>query len=253
MDEEAQPLTTPIIRPERLRFAHLWKAAKTYENAFEFDPYTLYLKADGKSSPAPTRARNLTVLGLWSIKDIFLTVNGGSALMVAFPNFFGEKTPFERFIDTLWVRILETGKKTEEQAKRAQETNEKSKAALDATIRDRLEDMIFLGLLATEPASQGKGYGGALLEAINDYADKHNKAMWLTSSNILNEPFYNSHGFKAVATFYMGDGNPAWTEKPIPIQLMVREAKNKSESRTSRRPNASFKHLDPTLPLRSLV
>ncbi|KAF9482925.1 hypothetical protein BDN70DRAFT_373169 [Pholiota conissans] len=33
-DEEAQVLTTPVIRPERLRFAHLWKASKTLFSMF---------------------------------------------------------------------------------------------------------------------------------------------------------------------------------------------------------------------------
>ena len=75
-----------------------------------------------------------------------------------------------------------------------------------------MEDMIYVGLLATEPASQGKGYGGALLEVINDFvsaiplinsrhylpqfssqADELSKATWLISSNTLNDPFYNSH------------------------------------------------------------
>ncbi|KAF9482926.1 hypothetical protein BDN70DRAFT_874339 [Pholiota conissans] len=80
--------------------------------------------------------------------------------------------------------------------------------------------MIHVGLLATEPASQGKGYGGALLEVINDFADERSKAMWLLSSNILNEPFYNSHGFETVGTFYVGEGNPEWTKKPIPVQIV---------------------------------
>ncbi|KAF9482928.1 hypothetical protein BDN70DRAFT_990714 [Pholiota conissans] len=250
-DEGAQPLTNPVIR--RLRFSHLWKAAKTYEDAFEFDPCILYLQADGKPSPAATRARLLVVLGLWSLKGLFLTINRGSAFIFAYPDVLRrDNAPFERMIDALLSAIANGAKRTKEQRKRKNEVEEKSKVVLDATIRDRMEDMIRVGPLATEPESQGKGYGGALLEVINDFADERSKAMWLLSSNILNEPFYNSHGFETVGTFYVGEGNPEWTKKPIPVQIMVREPKNKSETRTMRRPDTNIKHCDPVFPLYSL-
>ncbi|KAF9472952.1 hypothetical protein BDN70DRAFT_886388 [Pholiota conissans] len=83
--------------------------------------------------------------------------------------------------------------------------------------------MIFVGLVATEPATQGCGYGDALLEAINDIMNAAKLFMWLTSSNVLNDAFYNSHGFESIGTFYLGEGNPTWTEKPTPVQIRVQE------------------------------
>ncbi|KAF8204808.1 hypothetical protein BJ912DRAFT_9827 [Pholiota molesta] len=253
-DEESQPLTAPGVRPVPLRFAHLWKAAKTYIDAFEFDPLILYFRAGEKPRPRTTRiAQNLVVLGLWSIKEISLTLNGGTALMIAFPNLFGPKTPFERLIDSLAFRISdsETPNRTEEQEKRFKEGNEKSHAALEI-IHDRLPQMIFFGLICTDPASQGHGYGTALIEAMNDIADERGQAMWLTSSNVLNDTFYNSHGFETVATYYMGEGNPEWHQKPVPVQIMVREPKNKRESPPMKGTSKVF-NVDPLFPLRILI
>lgn len=40
------------------------------------------------------------------------------------------------------------------------------------------------------------------------------------SSNIVNEPFYNSHGFKAVSDVIVGDDNPAWNKDPVDVQVV---------------------------------
>jgi hypothetical protein len=51
---------------------------------------------------------------------------------------------------------------------RLEESDTKMRSVIDITIGDRIGNMILINLLATEPASQGRGYGGSLVEAVND-------------------------------------------------------------------------------------
>lgn len=51
---------------------------------------------------------------------------------------------------------------------RLDESDTKMRSVIDVTIGDRIGNMIVINLLATEPASQGRGYGGSLVEAVND-------------------------------------------------------------------------------------
>jgi len=102
---------------------------------------------------------------------------------------------------------------------------------------DRIKDMIYVNLLATQPQSQGHGYGGALLDTVTRLvcylarfksqqltsslqADAQGRAACLASSNILNTQFYNSHGFKTVGEVYLGDDNPEWHQEPIILRLV---------------------------------
>ena len=45
---------------------------------------------------------------------------------------------------------------------------------INDTFGEGAKDMIYLGALATAPAFQRRGYGGALVEAINDIVHQHN-------------------------------------------------------------------------------
>ncbi|KIM46361.1 hypothetical protein M413DRAFT_441453 [Hebeloma cylindrosporum] len=85
---------------------------------------------------------------------------------------------------------------------------------------DRIKDMIYVNLLATQPQSQGHGYGGALLDIVTRLADAQGRAAYLSSSNVLNAGFYNSHGFKTVGEVYLGDDNPEWHQEPIILRLV---------------------------------
>ncbi|KAF6762188.1 hypothetical protein DFP72DRAFT_878212 [Ephemerocybe angulata] len=83
--------------------------------------------------------------------------------------------------------------------------------------------MLHIPLIATSPECQGHGYGSALLAKVTNLADSKGLSSWLVSSNILNEPFYNSHGFKAVGDIHLGEGNLNWNKDPIFFQVMIRE------------------------------
>jgi hypothetical protein len=51
-------------------------------------------------------------------------------------------------------------------------------------------------------------------------ADVVGRACWLVSSNISNEGFYNSHGFKSVGEVVLGADNPDWHEGPVRVQVV---------------------------------
>ncbi|KJA29873.1 hypothetical protein HYPSUDRAFT_244279 [Hypholoma sublateritium FD-334 SS-4] len=230
-DSEAQLFAAPSsTQPKRMRFSHLWRAAKTVEHAFESDSFGLYMRA-GEKKPIRTRTQNILFLSLWKTRQLVLTVHRGASLIVVRTGTSRPQKPIGRLIHTLLTRLSKTisSHQTTEQKKRAAELAEKSTVAVRLAIGDRVSSMIYVSLLATDPESQGHGYGGALLEAINDLADSTGQASWLQSSNTENNTFYRSHGFETAGTYYMGDGNPEWTGKPILIQIMVREPKQKSE------------------------
>ena len=80
----------------------IWKAVKTIESAFEFDPFVLYMKAvslfcvnlhlsmtfetviwkDDKAPRAQSRLQNFIFLALVRIREVVLTVEAGTALIV---------------------------------------------------------------------------------------------------------------------------------------------------------------------------
>lgn len=51
-------------------------------------------------------------------------------------------------------------------------------------------------------------------------ADAQNSATWLTSSNVINRGFYNSHGFETVGTVTIGEGDADWHEAPVVLDVV---------------------------------
>jgi len=49
---------------------------------------------------------------------------------------------------------------------RSKEMTLNAKAAVEEAIGDRAKDMLYVNVLATAPAEQGRGYGGAVLDNI---------------------------------------------------------------------------------------
>ncbi|RXW17074.1 hypothetical protein EST38_g8777 [Candolleomyces aberdarensis] len=108
--------------------------------------------------------------------------------------------------------------------KREEEFQSKLDKIVSEKFGERAKDMIYVDLIFTAPGSQGHGYASALLDTITALADTLGQACWLASSNILNEPFYNSRAFNTVGEFLLGEDNPNWHEKPAKVQVMVRES-----------------------------
>jgi len=103
---------------------------------------------------------------------------------------------------------------------------EKTGLIVEKVIGQRKDDMIYLSLLATDPAFQGRGYGSALVEHVTSIADAQDRAAWLISSNNGNTAFYNSHGFFSAGEVILGNDNPTWNQAPVIVPVMIRERKS---------------------------
>jgi GNAT superfamily N-acetyltransferase len=63
----------------------------------------------------------------------------------------------------------------------------------------------YLPFIGVEPARQGGGLGGALLDAQLAVCDRTGLPAYLESTNPRNRPLYERHGFAAVAEIKVGD------------------------------------------------
>jgi ribosomal protein S18 acetylase RimI-like enzyme len=66
----------------------------------------------------------------------------------------------------------------------------------------------YLPLIGVDPAHQGKGHGGALLDTVLRRCDRDGTAAYLESSNPRNIPLYERHGFRVLATIQVGSSPP---------------------------------------------
>jgi len=84
---------------------------------------------------------------------------------------------------------------------------------------------IYLAIIATAPAQQGKGYGGALLRAINRVADSEGLPAYLeTGEN--NRSLYEHFGYEVVGRTQLDGGHRSDEEgewPPCPLLGMVRQ------------------------------
>ncbi len=71
----------------------------------------------------------------------------------------------------------------------------------------------YLALLGVEPARQGQGVGGSLLQPILTRADSEHRPCYLETQKERNVPFYRRHGFEVVVELEPADdGRPMlWT------------------------------------------
>ncbi|KAG6829618.1 hypothetical protein H0H92_004025 [Tricholoma furcatifolium] len=145
---------------------------------------------------------------------------------------FAEEVPKDDFIirSAKWILTILRFRQRQLEARdpeyRLRREEAESKLLSPETLRgilgERVDTMWYVDRLATDPASQGHGYGSALLNFAVEMADKSNNAIWLASSNAANNGFYNYHGFETVGTAYMGTENPNWEEKPVAVCFVSR-------------------------------
>jgi ribosomal protein S18 acetylase RimI-like enzyme len=62
----------------------------------------------------------------------------------------------------------------------------------------------YLPLIGVDPASQGRGYGSALLRYATDGCDRDGTVAYLESSNPRNIPLYQRHGFEIIGSIQVG-------------------------------------------------
>jgi GNAT superfamily N-acetyltransferase len=66
----------------------------------------------------------------------------------------------------------------------------------------------YLPLIGTDPVHQRRGYGSALLQHTLGQCDREHAPAYLESSNPVNIPLYERHGFKVLATIQVGSSPP---------------------------------------------
>lgn len=101
---------------------------------------------------------------------------------------------------------------------------EAASLALDPASRERLgrcsqvfaeahpeEPAWYLNFMATDPASQGRGVGTALLEAVLAAADAAGEAAYLDATSARNRVLYERHGFRCIGELTFPDGPTAYS------------------------------------------
>ncbi len=68
----------------------------------------------------------------------------------------------------------------------------------------------YLYVLGVDPAAKGRGFGGALLRAVTESADRDGVPVHLETSNPANLSLYRKFGFEVVEKLVLGDAPPVW-------------------------------------------
>ncbi|KAJ8518205.1 hypothetical protein ONZ45_g4729 [Pleurotus djamor] len=181
-------------RITRLRHAEIPTAVRSWAAAFEDDPLQRYLHLLWLSSRTTPALKN-------------------------------PSGPLDRFYDSLLTKVTSISKKVRPAEYNIRRTRvlEKLEKTTQQVLGRRVDTMVHVDGLGTDPRIQGRGYGGALLDVVTSLADSSSQASYLESSNVANTSFYMYHGFLPVADILIGDDDPEWTEPPFVVKLMVRE------------------------------
>lgn len=68
----------------------------------------------------------------------------------------------------------------------------------------------YLQMLGTEPESQGRGAGSAIIEPVLERCDREHERIYLESSKKSNIPFYTRHGFEVTEEIQVPRGPVVW-------------------------------------------
>ncbi|KAF8069257.1 hypothetical protein FPV67DRAFT_1669273 [Lyophyllum atratum] len=208
------------------------RAAKLFQTTFAGDPMFRYIRNNREITRAQKTMELFAVstyVASMIETHVALTINAGVANVTARP----PKDPDYPKLDPVamlleWLMKVQTKIhkrmiRDPEAKKRQLELDDKMQKALERALGDCADKMWLLEGIWTAAEYQGRGYGGALLDAVTKLADAAGQRTWLKSSNIVNTAFYNEHGFKTVEEVVLGDQNPTWHEKPVIVNIMVRE------------------------------
>ncbi|KDR83931.1 hypothetical protein GALMADRAFT_150974 [Galerina marginata CBS 339.88] len=233
---------TPLLLLDELvvplRHSDVWKAARTWVEAFENDPQMRYLRSNRRQTAWMKfidRIAMACIMTVFIRRKVALTVHSGAAIVIGSPG-LGEPTPktqIDRVLDTIVGGLASVVSRkffSAEQSKRNKELEEKTQVAIKTALEKngrKLSEMLSVMILATEPASQKRGYGGELLDAITSLADVTGQVSWLLSSNSQNTQFYRLHGFEIAGEAVVGDQNPTWHEAPVVVRIMAREPRRR--------------------------
>ncbi|KAJ3536139.1 hypothetical protein NM688_g6878 [Phlebia brevispora] len=217
----------PVPRP--LGYTDIPRAVQSTNDAFKTDPMTRYVietpdKSDTTLHRVSHDANLFATYASLVHKGTAWTIEDGSSIVSYHP---AKESQPDWSVDKLIRRILpyvfayRKYLQSPEQRKRDQEVSDKVDKIIEEAIGERTDAMIYLNMAATAPARQGRGYGSTLARIVITKADEERCAVWLVSSNKLNEKFYNSLGFETKAETTIGDDNPTWSEPPLIVSIQL--------------------------------
>ncbi|KAF8069258.1 hypothetical protein FPV67DRAFT_1669274 [Lyophyllum atratum] len=220
MQVEEESRTSPLDRTPvtvtPLKYWHVMRAARTFVVSGAPDPFVRYIRNGRKSTlfeKISERLRIMLYLLICIRTKVTLTVDKGISNVVGVPpsNPSDKKDLVARFAEFLtwilrWSRDRMATDPEEQRVRngwdnilfppfRRKEFDEKVGEAVKRSIGDRVEKMWYIEGLCTDPSFQGRGYGGAVLDAVTTLADQAGQPTWVGSSNMENTRFYNQHGF----------------------------------------------------------
>ncbi|KAI0048025.1 hypothetical protein FA95DRAFT_1558413 [Auriscalpium vulgare] len=219
---------------ELLRYSHIPKTVETVLAAFQDDPLEAYVfrppDTDGSPRYVVFKALRRADFAL-SFKEYVktrraFTVNKGNSFVLHTPAFDDDAPRHTPSLFEILIARISRICNTPQQRRRMKEWHDKYLAAIEKHVGSHANEFFSVDGLATHPAFQGHGYGSALMNAVSALADEAGCRTWLGSSNPVNQVFYESFGYVAVAEIVLGD-DPDYTGKPIVTLLMIREPKEK--------------------------
>ncbi|KAH9846937.1 hypothetical protein C2E23DRAFT_536501 [Lenzites betulinus] len=200
-----------------LRYNEVGSGVDTIQRAFAQDQIMLYYSSVDTTPFYSARWKIRHTLNVWDavLQHRILTVDHGkSVLLYGFPGSNHPKKLF-RFL----LGLLEKAD-SPELAKRKAEFRGKIWSMVRDAFGTEAPDMYDLQILATAPEAQGRGYASALVTTVTNMADAAGRDTWLITAG--SYTFYEQLGFVVVGKDALGDNNPKWEGKPIPIHLMRR-------------------------------
>jgi len=143
------------------------------------------------------------------------------------------KVNMHMHIPKSWPRVL-----IPRNSQRNEEYEKKLRDAIRQAIGERVKDMVKILVLATESGSQGRDYGGTLLDSVTSLvsriieiilklsdepmyqADLMGQTTMVQADDHHKINFYKAHGFKSVADVVLGNQNPRWHDVPVTIKIV---------------------------------
>jgi ribosomal protein S18 acetylase RimI-like enzyme len=187
----------PEIRPATA--ADLETVAATLADAFAQDPVLSWLL------PPTARRQRARMNATWRAtargylrrgKPVFVTADGKGAALWSAPGAWAP-TPSEQLRDALPFALIFRSA-----------LPKASRFATEIGRKHPRAPHWYLYAIGAHTSTQGRGIGSALLRDRLDELDQTGEAAYLESSNILNVPLYQRHGFEVVEEITISGGGP---------------------------------------------
>ncbi|KAI0827151.1 hypothetical protein BC628DRAFT_1418733 [Trametes gibbosa] len=217
---EAPPI--PHLVPRRagladvkpLRYSEIPRAINSAARAFMNNSLAQYFRSSDTWPLAKLRiwlARLLTYGGN-IYKGRILTVDGGAAFLI----YSTPQVNKAHWLVRLLLPVINFFRPAELVRRRDEYAAGVHAQVLDA-FGTKVSEMYEIQGLATDPAAQGRGYGGLLIKTVTNMSDAEGRDVWVITSDA--QHFYERHGFRAMRTVLVGTDNSVWTHKLVNVSI----------------------------------